>query len=294
MNIRDLHYLVTLSEVKHFGKAAEICHVSQPTLSMQLKKLEDTLNIQLIERSNKQVLLTPVGHKVVEFAKQILAGTESIKEIARISRDPQAGELRLGAFPTLAPYLFPLILPVIRAQFPKLELLLIEEKTDRLIAQLEAGEIDCALLALPEESPMLASQTVFEEPFMLATSPHNKLAGKHSVQLKDISDQQVLLLDEGHCLRAQSLELCDTIGMGEIRSYRATSLETLRNMVMIDAGVTFMPKLAATHMDNIRYIPFSAPVPGRIIALFWRKISSRQPLYHQLADNIATTCKPLL
>ena len=237
MNLRDLQYLVAVSDTLHFGRAAAQVHVSQPTLSMQLKKLEETLGVQLIERSNKQVMLTPIGMEIAARARGILTSTAQLVEVAKHARDPLAGTLHLGLFPTLAPYLLPSLMPHLRARFPALKLQLVEEKTPELLQQLEAGEIDAALLTLPLPAahPALVSASLFTEPFLLAVSPSHRLAKRKKVALSDLTQESVLLLEDGHCLRDQALEICQMIGVGEASHFRATSLETLRHMVAAGA-----------------------------------------------------------
>lgn len=287
MNIRDLHYLITLAEQQHFGKAAEICHTSQPTLSIQIKKLEDFLGVQLFERTNKRVMLTATGEAITARARLMLAEVEHIKQIAKSAKNPFTGTLKLGAFPTLAPYIFPLIIPALRTALPQLELVLVEEKTEQLVQQLHKGALDAALIALPVESPLLEAQEIFREEFWLALPCSHALAKSRKISLEALADQQMLLLDDGHCLRDQSLSLCNRIGNGESSRYRATSLETLRNMIAAGNGMTFMPKLALRETTaSITYIPFHSPAPERIIALVYRKSSGRILLFDKVRNSM--------
>lgn len=294
MNIRDMQYLVAVAEHLHFGQAAEACNVSQPTLSMQLKKLEEFLDVRLFERSNKQVMLTPVGKEILAHARALLSEGEQIKSIARAAKDPLAGEVRLGVFPTLAPYLLPHIMPVIRRKFPKLSLLLVEEKTPILLDQLEHGALEATLLALPVHKHALHIKELFKETFYLAVPTTHPLAAKKSVTYADLANQEMLLLDEGHCLRDQALEVCQTIGIGEAKAFRATSLETLRHMVAAGDAVTLMPELAASPQKGITYVPFAKPVPSRTIGLCWRARGSRSALYQSLGDVIAQAAQKQL
>lgn len=287
MNLRDLEYLVAVADTLHFGQAAKQVHVSQPTLSMQLKKLEETLGVQVFERTNKQVLLTPIGRDIVARARRTLDEAAQLVSLARAARDPLSGTLRIGLFPTLAPYLLPGLMPHISATFPKLRLQLVEEKTPVLIAQLEAGTLECALLAMPVPSDMLDHRPLFTEPFLLATPPAHRLAKRKRVTLDDLAKETVLLLEDGHCLRDQALEVCQMVGIGETENFRATSLETLRHMVSAGSAVTLMPALAAKGDKTARYIPFAAPAPARQIGLYWRTTSARASLYVQLAELIA-------
>lgn len=289
MNLRDLKYLVAVAEHKHFGRAAEACFVSQPTLSMQLKKLEDTLGVTLIERSKKQVMLTTAGLTITDKAREILAQTDQLIALAKVSRDPLGGELRLGAFPTLAPYLFPLIVPKINAALPNLKLLLIEEKTATLLNQLQDGRLDAALIAMPVEERSIIATPVFSEAFLLAVPKAHALAKRQHVTPEDIQNQPILLLDEGHCLRDQALALCQRIGAKESDNFRATSLETLRQMVKSGVAITLIPQLAATQKEtDIFYIPFINQPFTREIALCTRTQFPRT----QLIERLATLIKP--
>ncbi|MFO1242376.1 MAG: LysR substrate-binding domain-containing protein [Rickettsiales bacterium] len=294
MNLRDMQYLVAVADHLHFGQAAEACHVSQPTLSMQLKKLEEFLDVRLFERSNKQVMLTPVGKDIVAHARMLLRESEQIKAIAKAATDPFAGELRLGVFPTLAPYVLPHVMPAIKKKFPKLSLLLIEEKSPELLGQLEHGTLEATLLALPVHKHGMSTKELFKEKFYLAVPSSHVFAAKKSVSYDDLKDQEMLLLDEGHCLRDQALEVCQTIGIGEAKTFRATSLETLRHMVAAGNAVTLIPALAATPQKGISYIPFAKPVPSRMIGLCWRMRDMRGALYQALGDVIAQTVQKQL
>ncbi len=283
---------MAVADTLHFGRAAAAVHVSQPTLSMQLKKLEETLGVQLLERTNKRVMLTAVGRETVARARRVLAEVEQLKQAASAARDPLAGTLTLGIFPTLAPYLLPRLMPALKTAFPRLKLLLVEEKTPELLRRLEAGALDAALLAMPVESPALASATLFTEPFLLALSPAHRLAKRKTVTLTDLKRETVLLLEDGHCLRDQALEVCHTIGIGEAAHFRATSLETLRHMVAASDAVTLMPKLATETGDRAaRYIPFASPAPSRMIGLYWRNMSAKTPLFKAIAKNITLNYK---
>ncbi|RZA31132.1 MAG: LysR family transcriptional regulator, partial [Lysobacteraceae bacterium] len=244
MNLRDLKYLLALADHKHFGRAAAACFVSQPTLSTQIKKLEEELGVSLVERAPRKVMLTPAGLAAAERARRIVAEVEQMKEAARRSQDPEAGSVRLGLFPTLGPYLLPHVIPRIRARFPNLELLLVEEKSDVLLSRLHDGKLDAALLALPVHDEQLHSQFLFEEPFVLAVPEHHPLAARGSLGLSELNDQKLLLLEDGHCLREQALEVCRLSGANEKSEFRATSLETLRQMVAANGGITLLPILA--------------------------------------------------
>lgn len=298
MNLRDLGYLVALADLRHFGKAAEACFVSQPTLSTQLRKLEEELGVPLVERAPRKVMLTPVGIDMVQRARRILADVEAMKASARRSRDPAAGSLRLGVFPTLGPYLLPHVVPQLRQCFPQLELLLIEEKSNVLLQRLHEGKLDAALLALPVHDEQLHSQCLFEEPFLLAAPSSHPLTRRKSLSMADLSDQTLLLLEDGHCLRDQALDVCRLAGAQEKSGFRATSLETLRQMVAAGAGVTLLPALAVSEPmvqpASIRTVAFKAPAPSRKIALVYRKTSPMETFLDQVADAIRAQAGLLL
>ena len=278
MNLRDLKYLIALADHRHFGRAAAACFVSQPTLSTQIRKLEEELGVALVERAPRKVMMTPSGRDAAERARRIVAEVEQMKESARRSQDPEAGAVRLGIFPTLGPYLLPHVIPRIRERFPNLELLLVEEKSDVLLARLREGRLDAGLLALPVQDDQLHSQFLFEEPFLLAVPGSHPLTRRHSLSLSELSEQKLLLLEDGHCLREQALEVCRLSGANEKSEFRATSLETLRQMVAANVGMTLLPTLATkppvAASQNIHLLGFSDSHPSRQIAMLWRKSSA--------------------
>ncbi len=287
MNLRDLKYLLALADHKHFGRAAAACFVSQPTLSTQIKKLEDELGVCLVERAPRKVMLTPAGRDAAERARRIVAEVEQMREAARRSQDPEAGSVRLGLFPTLGPYLLPHVIPQLRRRFPDLELLLVEEKSDVLLSRLHEGKLDAALLALPVHDEQLHSEFLFEEPFLLAVPENHPLAQRESLSLDELSDQKLLLLEDGHCLREQALEVCRLSGANEKSEFRATSLETLRQMVAANVGMTLLPTLAikppVARSPSIHLLGFSDSHPSRQIAMLWRKSSAMAAFLLQLS-----------
>lgn len=290
MNLRDLRYLVALADLRHFGRAAEACHVSQPTLSTQIRKLEEELGVSLVERAPRQVMLTPAGQDIALRARRVLAEVEQMRETARRTADPEAGSVRLGLFPTLGPYLLPHVVPRIRRRFPRLELLLVEEKTETILHMLRDGKLDAAVLAMPLHEDWTDSEFLFEEPFLLAVPEGHPLSGRHDLTLSDLGDQHLLLLEEGHCLRDQALEVCGLAGAGEKEGFRATSLETLRQMVAAGVGVTLLPVLAVKppvpHSANLRLLPFRDPPPSRRLALVWRRSSAMAAFLRELAGEL--------
>ncbi len=285
MNLRDLNYIVAVAKHRSFVQASEKCFVSQPTLSTQIKKVEKFLGIQIFERNNKKVLLTEVGEDIVAIAQQILEGVVQMKEIAANAQEPFAGNLRIGAFPSLASYLFPGLVLAIKSELPKIKLILIEEKTNILIGQLECGEIDAAVLSLPVKEDFLVSQSLFEDPFELAVAQDHPLSVRATISPLELHNQQLLLLDEGHCMRDQALQFCQWTGAHEQLGVRAASLETLRQMVIASTGVTLMPKIAIRPGEiGIKYIAFDKSGPKRTIGLVWRKSSVRKKLMKRLVE----------
>ncbi|MBP3975319.1 LysR substrate-binding domain-containing protein [Pseudoxanthomonas spadix] len=298
MNLRDLKYLVALADHMHFGRAAAASFVSQPTLSTQIKKLEDELGVPLVERAPRKVMLTPAGREAAERARRIVAEVEQLKEAARRSQDPEAGTVKLGIFPTLGPYLLPHVVPAIRTRFPRLELLLVEEKSDVLLQRLREGKLDASLLALPVDEEQMHVEFLFEEPFVLAAPEHHPLAKRTGLTLAELNDQKLLLLEDGHCLREQALEVCRLAGANEKSEFRATSLETLRQMVAAEVGMTLLPLLAVqppvARSENIHLLGFSDSHPSRRIAMVWRKSSAMDAFLIQMAQVFAELPADLL
>ena len=289
MNLRDLRYLVAVADHRHFGRAAEACFVSQPTLSTQIKKLERELGVELIERTPRQVMLTAPGERVVERARIVLAEADSIRRIAQQANDPESGTVRMGLFPTIAPYLLPHVVPHLRERFPNLELLLVEEKTEVILERLRDGKLDLGVLALPITDLGLQKAPLFREDFVLAVPAGHRLADIDGpLHLGDLQGENVLLLEEGHCLRHQALSVCQLAGANEHTEFRATSLETLRQMVAAGVGVTLLPELAVQPpvpmSPAIRILRFAEPAPSRELALFWRDTNVYSSLYPQLAE----------
>ena len=290
MNLRDLSYLVAVADLRSFVKAAEQCCISQPTLSTQIKKMEQGLEVQIFERSNKKVLATELGEQIIASARRVLLEVDHIKELAGNAQNPLAGNFRLGAIPTLSTYIFPELVPLIKEVLPEIRLILIEEKTDNLIAQLKQGQIDAAMLAFPIKEDFLVSKKLFDDEFKLAVATDNPLAKNSRITADELFHQQLLLLDEGHCLRDQALKICQRNGAEEQQDVRATGLETLRQMVRAGTGITFMPKIAINEAETgIRYIPFTEPAPKRTIGLFWRKTYVRTTLIEILIEHISMT-----
>ena len=289
MNLREMSYLVAVADLRNFTKAAEHCHVSQPTLSAQIKKMEALLDVKIFERDNKQVMITEEGKDIIQSAEKILQEVARIEEIAEHARNPFSGKFRLGAFPTLATYIFPDMVPKIKELMPELHLILIEEKTAELLERLHKGEIDAALLALPVLGESLEIKALFDDNFFLAVSPTHPLANTAEIDVDALAAYRLLLLEEGHCLRDHALEVCHQHNIGEEQNFRATSLETLRQMVKAGTGITMMPEVAVNHGEtDIQYIPFSKPEPFRTIAIVYRKTSTKKEIVKHI-ENILKT-----
>jgi LysR family hydrogen peroxide-inducible transcriptional activator len=288
MTLQELRYLVALADEGHFARAAERCHVGQPTLSTQLKKLEDFLGVSLFERGKRRVIPTPVGEEIIAQARVVLEEAGKLRQLANRGQNPMAGPLRMGVIPTLGPYLLPHLLPIIHATYPKLRLLLREDLTRNLLARLRAGKLDILLLALPVKIDGLETAPLFREPFVVALPADHPLAEQQQVQHDDLQHECVLLLEEGHCLRDQALDICGANSSGAGEEFKATSLETLRQMVAAGAGCTLLPALAALPATEvsikamIKTRPFAEPVPTRTIGLVWRRSFPRMKVVHNL------------
>jgi len=298
MNFRALQYFVKLAELKHFSNAANACFVSQPTLSTQIQKLEDELGVTLVERAPRKVMLTPIGEDIAHRARHVLRDIEHLKDAARRSNNPETGTIKLGIFPTLAPYLLPHVIPAICQKYPDLRLQLAEEKTEDILSMLDQGRLDAGLLALPVEEHGMELEVLFEEPFVTAMPISHPLTDKMHIELKDLEGEELLLLEEGHCLRDHALAVCALAGAHERVDFHATSMETLRQMVAANAGVTLMPVLsvkppiAAT--DAIALRPFVSPAPSRTIALVWRSSSPLSGFLRKLAGSFKINADLLL
>lgn len=294
MNLRDFDYFIKLADHKHFGKAADACFVSQPTLSMQIKKLEDELGVTLFERQKKQVILTEAGKELLAYAQSILNTVSSMKKAAQNLNDPLSGSITLSAIQSLAPYLLPHLMPALSKQFPHIKWRLQEGKTDQLLEQLRKGEIDAALLALPIPDHQLKAIPLFKEPFYVAVgSEHPLYKTKTPLSLKKLEHEPWLLLEEGHCLRDQALELCQ-ITQNTQNDYRAASLETLRYTIAHHDGITLMPQLACMPTKGLKYLPLKESSAQREIALVYRQSAANHVLLATIAESIQATIKSRL
>jgi len=291
MNIRDLKYLTALAEHKHFGRAAESCFVSQPTLSTQIKKLEEELGVTLVERDNKKVMLTNIGITISERANDILSDIDEIKALAKQAADPESGELTLGLIPTIGPYLLPYAVKAIRKRFPDVKLYLHEAQTHVLTDMLKTGKVDAAIMALPVADDRIENYPMYAEAFFAALPMGHSLSKSTILKPSQLKNEEMMLLEDGHCLRDQALEICHKMGSHEMSGFRATSLETLRQMVASGAGVTLLPTLAAESSQcsesDISIIPFTEPQPKRDIGIFYRPSSPRKDLFQEIGRTIA-------
>lgn len=288
--LRQLQYAVAVADTLSFRRAAETCHVSQPSLSSQLAELESALGVRLFERDRRRVLPTPAGAALVERARRILLATEDLADAARHAGDPLSGTLRIGVIPTVSPYLLPTVAPALRSAFPRLTTVWKEEKTDVLLARLRTGDLDAALLA-SKTGPDIAQAVIATDPFVLVASPSHALGRSASrASAKDLRGAGVLLLDDGHCFRDQALAFCGTHRAEEL-DFRATSLSTLVQMVAGGAGVTLLPSLSIAteaRRANLRVRSFADPKPHRTIALVWRKGSPLEPALREIAEAVRT------
>jgi LysR family hydrogen peroxide-inducible transcriptional activator len=292
MTLQELRYLVALADKGHFARAAEACHVGQPTLSTQLRKLEDYLGVTLFERNKHHLRPTPVGDQIIERARRVLAVVDEIRELASSDRDPMSGPLRLGVIPTLGPYLVPHLLPAIRSSFRNLHLYLREDLTGNLLDRLRHGSLDVLLLALPVRGEDLEVLPLFREAFVVALPKGHALADLDRIDETALAGENVLLLEEGHCMRDQALAICGATSSEQREELKATSIETLRQMVAAGVGCTLLPRLAAMPgagsighgMVEIR--SFRAPEPTRTIGLVWRHGYPREAAIRGLADLI--------
>ncbi len=279
MNLKDLKYLVALADTGHFGKAAERTFVSQPTLSAQLKKLEGYLGVQLIERRPKHAQLTEVGAQIVARARRVLSESDEIVALARSHADPLAGKLKIGLIPTIGPYLLPRVMRRLRKTLPDLGLMLYEYQTEPLLKRMRDGEIDLAIMALPAPQDAFESRLLYQEAFTVALPTHHPLAEKTTIKVQDLKGHTLLLLEDGHCLRAQALEVCSRVDVREADDFRATSLETLRQMVVAGLGITLLPEFAVEapfgSQRGLAVRRFAKPAPRRLVGAVWRKSTTR-------------------
>lgn len=295
MNLRDLKYILAVAETRHFGRAAERCFVSQPTLSGQVKKLEDELGVVIFERTNRSVEITPVGEDILAHARLAVEQADTIEQVARAHQDPLAGPLRIGAIPTLSPYLMPLVLVPLRRTYPKLRLILSEEITESLLLRLDRHELDAALLATQPDDHDLDILPLFDEPFWLAHPRNHPLYEKDDIEAADLDTIDLLLLADGHCLTHQVMEVCrlaERPNHGELADLRAAGLETLFQLVGAGLGCTLLPALSLRSgwMTDSGIIarPLALPDAFRRISLVSRRSFPRRAALEAFAQVIRT------
>jgi LysR family hydrogen peroxide-inducible transcriptional activator len=287
VTLTELRYIVAVARERHFGRAAEASFVSQPTLSVAVKKLEEELGVMLFERGPGEVTITPAGQKIVAQAQRVLEEASRIKDLAAAGRDPLAGALRLGAIYTIGPYLLPKLIPILRRVAPAMQLHIQENFTHRLADALKSGEVDVILIALPFDEPGIDTRAVYDEPFFVAVPKGHPWEGRKRVTAEELTRESLLLLGEGHCFRDQVLEFCHT---PRTRAIEGGSLETIRQMVASGVGVTVLPATSVNPTpaaaDLIRILPFGKPVPSRRVGLAWRRSFPRPEAVEALRKAI--------
>jgi len=288
--LRQLSYLCTLADKKHFGNAAKECHVSQSTLSTGINELESTLGVILVERSNKGVLLTSIGEEVVKRSRSILAQVEDLMSACDISTGPFHGRLRLGVIPTIAPFLLPQLLKKLRKNYPDFQLFIREDLSAHLIDGLQQGQLDLILLALPYPMENLEVMPLFKDDFLLAFPKTHPLHKQRTLKAKDLKNQELLLLEDGHCLRDHALQACKLHSQDVSMPYQATSLNTVVQMVANGIGITLLPKMALNAQilrgTNVEARSFDEEGINRGIGLAWRKQSPREQEFRMLGELI--------
>ncbi|HEY0820127.1 MAG TPA: hydrogen peroxide-inducible genes activator [Rhizobacter sp.] len=294
MTLTELRYIVAVAREKHFGRAAEACFVSQPTLSVAIKKLEEELDVKLFERGANEVSVTPLGEEIVRQAQSVIEQAASIKEIAKRGKDPVSGPLRLGVIYTIGPYLLPDLVKAAIERVPQMPLVLQENFTVKLLDMLRTGELDCAIIAEPFPDTGLAVAPLYDEPFMVAVPVGHPLAKRESITAEELKQETMLLLGTGHCFRDHVLEVCPEYARfssnaeGIRKSFEGSSLETIKYMVASGMGVTVVPQLSVPkdQQPHVRYVPFSEPVPTRRVVLAWRRTFTRYEAIAALRNAI--------
>jgi LysR family transcriptional regulator, hydrogen peroxide-inducible genes activator len=293
LTLRQLQYVVAVADALGFHKAAARCHVSQPALSGQVQQLEAALGVRLFERDRRRVLVTSAGAEIIARARRVLVEVDDLVASASLLREPFAGTLRVGVLPTIAPYLLPEVMPRVAAKYPKLALVLREEKTADIARELGEGTLDAGLLALEAEVGNFEHAEIGKDEFLAALPKAHPLARKKRLSLSDLQEQDVLLLDEGHCFRDQALAICSKAHAKET-TFRATSLATLAQMVSSGAGITLLPAIAVTvenRRGQLAVRPFAKPTPGRTLAFVWRHQSPKAAVLRELAKTFRSEAR---
>ena len=298
MTLTELRYVVALAQERHFGRAAQKCFVTQPTLSLALAKLEDELGVKLFERNKNEVLVTARGQAIVEQARRVLDEVGRITQLARGGQDQLSGALRLGVIPTIGPYLLPDLVPILRKRAPEMPLVIEENLTGNLAPMLREGELDVVIIALPFSIPGVKTQVVYEEPFSVVVPEGHRWQDRRGVKPSELTEENLLLLNAGNCFRDQVLEACPGQANTALPEGRAgSSLETIRNMVASGLGVSVLPASALTARyasKVLKVVPFTAPVPSRKVALAWRASFDRPAAVEVLAGAIRSIKMPCL
>jgi LysR family transcriptional regulator, hydrogen peroxide-inducible genes activator len=304
MTLTELRYIVAVAREKHFGRAAEACFVSQPTLSVAIKKLEEELDVKLFERGASEISMTPLGEEIVRQAQTVIEQAAGIKEIAKRGKDPVSGPLRLGVIYTVGPYLLPSLVKEAIASVPQMPLILQENFTVKLLDMLRTGELDAAIMAEPFPDTGLAVAPLYDEPFMVAVPRSHPLAKRKHISAEELKQETMLLLGTGHCFRDHVLEVCPEYARfssavgdnneGIRKSFEGSSLETIKYMVASGMGVTVVPQLSvpADADKYVAYVPFSAPVPTRRVVLAWRRTFTRYEAIAALRNAIYACALP--
>ena len=305
MTLTELRYIIAVAREKHFGRAAEACFVSQPTLSVSIKKLESELGVIIFERGGSEITLTPIGENIVQQAQRVLDAANQVKEIADQGRDPLRGALRLGVIYTIGPYLLPRIIKSMIERYPAMPLILQENFTVRLVEMMRTGEIDVAILADPFDTTGLDTLPLYDEDFVVAVPKKHPWTKKQQIASVDLKQETMLLLGVGHCFRDQVLEVCPEAARfaansaGIQKTFEGSSLETIRHMVAEGLGITVLPRMSVSLDDDplLKFITFASPVPNRRIVLAWRKSFSRDRAIDALREVIHSVelpgCKKL-
>jgi LysR family transcriptional regulator, hydrogen peroxide-inducible genes activator len=307
MTLTELKYIVAVARERHFGRAAEACFVSQPTLSVAIKKLEDELNVQIFERGTSEVSVTPIGEQIVTQAQRVLEQTLAIKEIAKQGKDPLVGPLRLGVIYTIGPYLLPTLVKQMIKSVPQMPLMLQENYTLKLIELLKQGEIDVAIMALPFPETGLMVRALYDEPFVVAMPSGHAWENRAKIDPDDLKQETMLLLGSGHCFRDHVLGVCPELmrfsqnADGIQKTFEGSSLETIRHMVASGVGITVLPRMSVSEVKPhapgidsglLSYVPFDEPVPDRRVVLAWRKSFTRMPAIDAISEAIANCDLP--
>jgi LysR family hydrogen peroxide-inducible transcriptional activator len=300
MTLTELRYIVAVAREKHFGRAAEACFVSQPTLSVAIKKLEEELDVKLFERGATEVSVTPLGEAIVRQAQSVIEQAAAIKEIAKRGKDPLDGALRLGIIYTIGPYLLPELVRHAIEMTPQMPLMLQENFTVKLLEMLRTGELDCAIMAEPFPDTGLAIAPLYDEPFVVAVPKQHPLAKRKSISAEELKKETMLLLGTGHCFRDHVLEVCPEFARfssdaeGIRKSFEGSSLETIKHMVASGMGVTVVPQLSISKEAQplVRYLPFEAPVPTRRVVLAWRRTFTRYEAIAALRNAVYACSLP--